>query len=376
MLNQFEISGGSAIYGKDEFTYQRVIDDFPNAKFIGIITFNISSKGNALLDKLKNACKNGAEAVIITNIPKRFLNYYYYKNAIDAKNMIDLYIDQLNPEEYEMRLSPYFNFINHAKVIMTNNIIYYGSSNFSDESNSNFECGTISTDKELINFFKENVFMELQNESISYYKHDFAIAIANLENLIQTCQESYDLLFEAAYEPWADYGTNFEEEWVYRTTESGITLDLLNYFIKTFSKFDSALSIIDDIIYECEDDDKEKMLENILDDYRETYNDLYNNIFDMYNNLEELAKFNVEHEASNLISNEYGMLAYDEMLDHYVSIALQETTDKYASIIKRAKPIVCHALNEIEKIIIHFDQLKQCLYKLLEINKEIDNTNI
>ena len=44
-----------------------------------LVTFNISSKKDLLLDKLKHACKNGTEAVIITNIPKRYPSYFGIK---------------------------------------------------------------------------------------------------------------------------------------------------------------------------------------------------------------------------------------------------------------------------------------------------------
>ena len=99
---------------------------------------------------------------------------------------------------------------------MTENIVYWGSSNFSDESKENFECGTISTDKELISFLRETLFPEITGKSVPYYKHNFAVAIANLNNLILECQKAHAALFEAAFEPWADYDTNFEEKWIYR----------------------------------------------------------------------------------------------------------------------------------------------------------------
>ena len=95
--------------------------------------------------------------------------------------MIDLYKQQLNPVDYGMRLEPYFTFKNHSKIIMTDNIIYWGSSNFSDESCENFECGTISTDKDLIEYVKKSLFTVIKSKSVPYYKHNFAIAILNLK---------------------------------------------------------------------------------------------------------------------------------------------------------------------------------------------------
>ena len=141
-MDSFIIKDSQAVFGKDEYLYQSILDDFKKSKFIGIMTFNISSKKDSkLLTYLKEACTNGTNATIITNIPKRFPQYFGNKYALAAKNMIDLYKQQLNPVDYGMRLEPYFTFKNHSKIIMTDNIIYWGSSNFSDESceNSNVE---------------------------------------------------------------------------------------------------------------------------------------------------------------------------------------------------------------------------------------------
>ena len=57
-------------------------------------------------------------------------------------------------------------------------------------------------------------------------------------------------MFDAAFEPWADYDTIFEEKWIYRTTDSGVTVRFLRGFIEFFSRFDDALNVIDDIIDE------------------------------------------------------------------------------------------------------------------------------
>lgn len=229
MIKDFTVSNGQAVFGKGEFTYQRVLDDFSSASFIGIMTFNLSPKANSsLLSALKCACQNGAVATVITNIPKRFPSYYDVKYALAAKDMIDIYKQQLNPEGYGMRLNPYFTFKNHAKIIMTENIVYWGSSNYSDESKDNFECGTISTDKGLISFLKDTLFPEVTERSVPYYKHNFAEAIANLDSLIPACKSAYCKLFDAAFEPWSDYDTGFEEKWIYRTNDSGLTLDFLD----------------------------------------------------------------------------------------------------------------------------------------------------
>ena len=312
MLKEFETSSGKVVFGKGDFTYQCVLDDFSNAKFIGIITFNISPKSNSnLLAALKSACQEDAEAVIITNIPKRFSSYFQDKYAVAAKGMIDLYTKLLNPEDYGINFNPYFYFHNHAKVIMTDNIIYWGSSNFSDESSSNFECGTISTDKELIEYVKNVIFPELQEQSVPYYEYDFAVAIANVDKLILVCEEARNHLFEAAFEPWSDYDTNFEEEWVYRTTDSGITVDFLRHFVEVFSQFEDALTVIDTIIAELWEYDElpeeVQELKTVFEEYKESFDTFYTTITNLFDDLKDMANYDVSEEACRKTVDDYGM---------------------------------------------------------------------
>lgn len=129
-MNVFPVNDSRTVFGENESLYQCVLEDFKNAKFIGIMTYNISPRTDScLLNFLKDACQNETNAVVVTNIPKRFPTYFKEQYAVAAKDMIDLYIRQLDPKNYGMRLCPYFAFHNHAKIIMTENIAYWGSSN-------------------------------------------------------------------------------------------------------------------------------------------------------------------------------------------------------------------------------------------------------
>lgn len=103
-MDCFELDNAKVVFGQNEYLYQRVLDDFKNTSFIGIITFNISTKPDSiLLSLLKDACDNGSNAVIITNIPKRFSKYYKTTYALAAKKTIDMYKKCLNPQNYSMR---------------------------------------------------------------------------------------------------------------------------------------------------------------------------------------------------------------------------------------------------------------------------------
>ena len=381
MNSNILINDSRAVFGENELMYQCVLDDFKNAKFIGIMTFNISQKSDSfLLKALKDACAKGTNAVVITNIPKRFSSYYRIQYAVAAKDMIDLYKRQLDPRDYEMRLNPYFSFNNHAKIIMTDNIVYWGSSNYSDESCRNIECGTISTDKALIDYLKNNLFPNVQTKSVPYYKHNFAVAIANLESLIPVCKMARQSLFNASFEPWADYDTNFEGKWIYRTTDNGVTLTFLNKFIAFFSRFDNALNVIDDIVDEfCELDelpDKVAILKELLEEYKHEYNAFLNSISSLFEDLKEMAQYDLSDKACRIIAEDYGMEAYDEKLDHYVEIAMNEATEEYEELIKSSEQTIHDALNSLDSIILYIEQLNENLYQALEVNANIDNTGV
>ena len=380
-MESISIDDSQAVFGRNECLYQCVLDDFENADFIGIITYNISSKSNSrLVNALKSACANGKNAVIVTNIPKRFSSYYGDSYAFAAKRTIDSYMRQLNPQDYSMRLSPYFYFSNHAKIVMTDNIIYWGSSNFSDESSDNLECGSISTDKELIKHVRETLFPYIQSNSVPYYQYNFTVAILNLEELIPACETARERLFEAAFEPWADYDTNFEEKWIYRTTDSGLTIKFLKGFLEFFSHFEDALNVIDSIIEEHSGEDvlpaQVEELKMLFEGYKKTYESFNDTISTLFGDLEQVAQYDVSDEASRKIVDDYSMEAYDENLDYYAQIAFDEAAEEYEEIIKDSKQTVCDALDSLDSMTQYFKQLRESLYGLLNINSKIDNTGV
>ena len=97
----------------------------------------------------------------------------------------------------------------------------------------------------------------------------------NIEALIPACKIAREELHDAAFMPWSDYDTNFEEKWIYRTTESGLTLKFLRGFTEYFSAFDDALNVIDDIVDEYSDQDelpeKVEILKELYEDYMLSY---------------------------------------------------------------------------------------------------------
>lgn len=150
-----------------DLAFQPVIDDFEHSERILIVTYNVSSRNNKLLDAVGNS---GASATIISNIPSRFPRYFgpnaeQLKNS--ARRQIETYLKRLDPTRFDAEVEVYFNFENHAKIIMTENIAFVGSANFSDESGANWECGVITSNEvTLVNL--ESVIEEIKRDSIQY----------------------------------------------------------------------------------------------------------------------------------------------------------------------------------------------------------------
>lgn len=380
-MKELSVTGVNAVFGKGEHIYNSVLDDFNSTSFIGIMTFNISTNSDSkLLSSLKEACLRGTEAVVITNIPKRFKSYYKEYYALAAKKTIDLYLKLLNPQDYGMRLSPFFSFNNHSKIIITDNIVYWGSSNFSDESRKNLECGSISTDKELISYLKESLFIEVQESSVPYYHYNFASAIVNLDSLIPLCKSAKEQLFASAFEPWSEYETGFNEKWIYRTTDSGLTSDFLQGFISRFSDFEDALDCIDEILdryFDSEDipEDVEK-LEELYKEYKKTFDNFNEAILSLFDELEEVARYNASEEACRKIDSDYGMEAFDEHLDYYAEKAIITANEEYEMLIEQTEQTVKDSLEYLDDMVQYFEQLKAKLVQLLEPNKVIDNTGV
>ena len=76
------------------------------------------------------------------------------------------------------------------------------------------------------------------------------------------------------------------------------------------------------------------------------------------------------------ISRDYGMEAYDENLDHFAELAMNEAANEYEELINGSKETVDETLAVLDSMIRYLEQLRDGLQKLLEVNSRIDNTGI
>ena len=180
---------GKFVYCPGGFNYQEVLDDFKRAKKVRIITYNISGTGNTdpLLEQIKKLGED-VDVQIITNIPSRFETYYSSAAGeamrSRAKHNIEVYLKKLNPESFPTAFSISFNFFNHAKIIGTENIVYIGSANFSNESKQNIETGVIIEDSAFIARLYDEFFEYIKGNSTPYFDDDFNLLRLLTLNLI------------------------------------------------------------------------------------------------------------------------------------------------------------------------------------------------
>jgi len=144
------------IMTKDEFGYSEVLETLNEATFVRIVTYNISKESDDLIARLETFPEE-KDVIIVTNIPGRFNRYTSSFARNRAQQTIDKYIERLDPENFDASVRTFFNFGNHSKIIMTNKKAYIGSSNFSDESKHNNECGILINNARVIKEINESV---------------------------------------------------------------------------------------------------------------------------------------------------------------------------------------------------------------------------
>jgi hypothetical protein len=187
-VTEINCASSTIVVSKGDSTFQQVVDDFPNAERITVVTFNVSPSDRSLLDALSRA---SGKVCIICNIPKRFERYFgrnVEKTKAAAKEQIAKFMAQLDPTRYGTVVETYFSFRNHAKIVMTDNIAFVGSANFSSESQNNWECGVITDDTTAISQLEKAV-EQIKADSVRYLGHSTDQLFAPFATL-QSCLDS------------------------------------------------------------------------------------------------------------------------------------------------------------------------------------------
>jgi hypothetical protein len=152
---------------KGSCAFQEVLERFPFSSALTIVTFNISTSDSWLWEAIG---KLPATAVvrIFFNTRKRFDSSRKEQAKIEARKQITAYTSRLDPIRFPANTTVWFCEDNHAKIIMTDDMAYVGSANFSAESNRNWECGVIIRDPSVITELAEAV-SALETDSVRFF---------------------------------------------------------------------------------------------------------------------------------------------------------------------------------------------------------------
>ncbi|MEG0691862.1 MAG: phospholipase D-like domain-containing protein [Oscillospiraceae bacterium] len=368
---EFSFTGGTFVTHEGDINYKEVLDDFQQAKIIRIITYNISKnqKFDALLDALKDT---EANIRLITNIPSRMDIYHKSKAGnymrSNARKNIEIYISKLDPNNFTTNFFPYFNIKNHAKVIGTENIVYIGSANYSNESANNIEAGILIKDKEFIKRLYADFFDKVQEDSLSYFDESFsAFRLFILSLRAKFCYHHKKLL-ENVY-------TDYERTKMVVADSIFIDSSDLAAMFRDLDELESICRAAEET-YDEENEDYNDSLEQLIKCFSQLSIEWLKAVISEDGSLYKLTEFNGEKKANEILQEEYSAVAYDENLDMYVEMAMNESTYIYYSLHDSFSEEADVFLAEIEKILLALEQadIFTKKWKAVKVNPEIDNT--
>lgn len=372
MKKEFLIHNAKFVYSKNELGYQEVIDDMANANEITIITYNISEKQNYLIDCIRSAPRN-CEINIITNIPNRWDKYYGDSFREKAFKKINLYMTKLAPEKLGAAASVFFDFTNHGKIIMTNNIVYIGSENYSEESASNTEFGLISKEKTFIEFIKREVLSEMEKESIPYYQYNYTSLLLEANMTLSAIFNIKNCLLEKTYSWHEDIdGVGYS----YRSFESALTMNTLENIRKIIGVACEIAGNIFDAIDDITDGDEDEIIKanDILEDLFQQSKRI--EAISLLDTLYDFVQFDTNDFINEKLQEEYTMEAYEDNLENCIGLVSDEALCVVMDLAQGAKEDIDNLLEELEDFREKYLGFIEFFnnYEIKQINLEIDNT--
>lgn len=369
---QLEFRGGTFISGKGELNYQAVLDDFPKAKIIRIITFNISrnQRYDALLEALSSS---KADIQFITNVPSRVDEYYNtpagQRMRDTARRNIQTYISKLNPEHFSKTFEPFFNPNNHAKLVGTENIVYIGSANYSNESANNIESGVLIKDRDFIRKLYEDFFDTVKEESISYYDESFSAFRLFILALNTKFQYHHRKMLSELF-------TDYQKTKM--TVADSVLLDIsdlddLYCDLVALSSFSSNA----EETYDDTNQEYNSALDKLKAQFEEIDIGFLTDTLSEGGNLYRLVAYDYQSICDDIWQKKYSSEAFsEELVDHYMQKAVDEATEIYSALHDSFQEDADIFIAELEKIL---SVLQRALsftekWKPAKINPEIDNT--
>lgn len=159
--------GAELILTKDHPSFKMVLDTVANSQQVLIATFNLSKENEELIGILKQLPKK-VKVKLVTNIPGRWPRYYGEAKE-RARDAIRNYFLKLSVGNFKCDIEIYFNFENHAKLMITDHYGYIGSANFSKESSKNFEAGILISSKAKLREIETQFFEPIINSADRFF---------------------------------------------------------------------------------------------------------------------------------------------------------------------------------------------------------------
>lgn len=370
---KLNFENGEFVYKENGLNYQEVLDDFPKAARIRIITYNISKKekGDGLISLLRELPEE-TDVQIITNIPSRFDTYYNSKagEAMRAafKKNCDIYLKKLNPIDFTPTVSTAFNFSNHAKIIGTENIVYIGSANYSDESKYNIETGILIRDKDFIDKLYQEFFESVKKESVPYFDDEY--------NTLRLFVISMAIKFKTHLE-------KLQDEVFYHNQQTGIR-GLREY--PTLERDDlyrleididglMSLSVLIENTYSEDDDEYNDEIEAIISEVESFKLDWMLQFVTEDSDFCNYIRFDMDDQVNECLE-EYSAEAYDEYLDEYVDRAMSDAQEIWSDMIAELEPEALEFWDEMKKIVCELGRVHDRLIEFADsrISPNIDNS--
>lgn len=366
--------GGEFVCSRDktEINYQAVLDDFKNAKQVRILTYNISKKNykNYLIDAIKSL-KEDVDVQIITNIPSR-MNYYANSPAGDKykeryQDTFIAYLERLNPENFPSNPVVGFNFHNHAKIIGTDNIVYIGSANFSDESKDNIESGVLIRDKKFVKRLYDEEFPAIMKESTPYFDDYF------------NAMRLFVISMETKFAYWL---RRFDDEIVFISPHNGkkYLAQEFNFDAEDLEELDADIDelrgfegIVEDS-YSENDDDFNSLIEQLIEEMSTVDVEWLSSMTITDSPLYDFLVYDHEDKANKYISADPD--AYDEGLELAVESAMEQVSEEYDTLRDQIEPDVIALRNKLEKIVKVLNKAHRETLKYADkwIKVKVDNT--
>lgn len=341
---QIELMEGiSLVVSQGEYGYQEVIDDFENASIIRVITFNISKRHRQLVNQLQELSKV-KDVKIITNIPSRFPRYTSRRARSTANQNIDVYLDVLGSEDNT--LATLFNFNSHTKIILTENIAYIGSQNYSEESVDNIETGVIIRNAQIVDNIINRVLPIFEDGAIEYQGSDIARHAVMISNVLVEFERIYHEIFSSLLVTMEDYVSHphyhIPNPHYHIPNPSELVINWSEGYIlrEDVEELESCLFALDDVLDEIEQD-----LETIdTDDIQELTSKIGED-----SSIYELARFSEQKYAEQYME-EYMTEIDEDNLDEYATLASEAANLKKEELMSRCQSDVFEVKDTLDRI--------------------------